>query len=625
MQRRFPIGAEVLHDSSGVHFRVWAPRRRKVEVMLEGGAAVPLEREPGGHFSGLVAEAHAGSLYRFRLDGGGAFPDPASRFQPEGPHGPSRVVDASQFHWSDGAWPGASLQGQVISEIHIGTFTRQGTWEAARAELAELVSIGITAVEVMPVAEFPGRFGWGYDGVDWFAPTRLYGEPDDFRRFVDEAHRLGLAVVLDVVYNHFGPDGNYWKEYAADYFSRRYKNEWGEAINFDGPGAEGTRELVIANAAYWAEEYHIDGLRLDATQQIFDSSPENVMAALTRSFRAAAGRRRTFVVAENERQYSRLARAPEAGGYGLDGLWNDDFHHSARVAVTGRDEAYYSSYKGKPQELISALKYGYLFQGQWYLWQEASRGTPSLDLRSWQFVLFVQNHDQISNGYGGQRLDRLTSPGRYRAITALLLLAPGTPLLFQGQEFGATSPFCFFADHQGELRRLVRAGRLRFLSQFASLAQADAQQQQPDPGDPTTFEMCKLDFSERRKHTPVYRMHQDLLRLRREDAVFQRAVAEGRGAMDGAVLGGECFLLRYFGATGGDDRLLIVNLGIELDLASSPEPLIAPPENAVWELLWSSENPRYGGSGTPGTAEGGEWKMPGHAAVVLRPEKRPSV
>jgi maltooligosyltrehalose trehalohydrolase len=617
MPRRFPIGAEIV--AGGVHFRVWAPRRRKVEVVIEGGSAVELTRESCGHFSGLVKDVRAGSLYRFRLDGGTAFPDPASRFQPEGPHGPSQVVDPTRFHWTDAAWRGAELLGQVISEIHIGTFTREGTWDAARRELAELAAIGITAVEVMPVADFPGHFGWGYDGVDWFAPTRLYGQPDDFRRFVDEAHMLGVAVVLDVVYNHFGPDGNYWREYSETYFSARYENEWGEALNFDGRGAEGLRELVIANAAYWAEEYHVDGLRLDATQQIFDCSRENIIAALTCAFRAARNGRRGFVVAENELQHARLARRVEEGGYGIDGLWNDDFHHSARVAVTGHDEAYYSNYAGKPQELISILKHGYLFQGQWYPWQKQPRGTPSYDLHSWQFVLFVQNHDQVSNGYGGQRLDRLTSPGRYRAATALLLLSPCTPLLFQGQEFGASAPFNYFADHRGKLRNLVREGRVKFLSQFVSMAQRDLQHLQPDPVDPATFQACRLDLTERRKHAPIYRMHRDLLRIRREDAVLQRAVKEGGRVIDGAVLDAECFLVRYFGERRGDDRLLIVNFGRELDIASAAEPLIAPPEGAVWELQWSSEDPRYGGFGTPRPCVGPEWQMPGHAALLLRP------
>ena len=623
MQRRYPIGAEIVDGS--VHFRVWAPHRKRVEVALEGGGAVELEREGSGHFSGLAGGAGEGSRYRLRLDRGDAFPDPASRFQPEGPRGPSQVVDASQFAWTDGTWDGADLQGQVISEIHIGTFTPEGTWGAAQRELAELASLGITAVEVMPIADFPGRFGWGYDGVDWFAPTRLYGQPDDFRRFVNEAHRVGMAVILDVVYNHFGPEANYWREYSDDYFSKQYENEWGEALNFDGPGAEGLRELVIANAAYWADEYHIDGLRLDATQQIFDRSEESIMRALTRSFHAAARGRRCFVVAENERQESRLARSVEEGGYGLDGLWNDDFHHSAHVAATGRDEAYYSDYRGTPQELIAAVKYGYLFQGQWYPWQKGRRGTASLDLEAWQYVLFTQNHDQISNGHGGKRLQYLTSPGRYRALTALLLLAPGTPMLFQGQEFAASTPWCYFADHEGELRKVVREGRMAFLSQFASLAGAETQELLPDPSDPATFEMCKLDLEEREKHASVYVMHRDLLRMRREDAVFQHALREGRRALDGAVLAAECFVLRFFGEGGGNDRLLIVNLGIELNIAGAAEPLIAAPDGATWELQWSSEDPQYGGSGTPSQDRGASWRIPAHAAVVMRPGRPKSV
>lgn len=616
--RRFPIGAEVQPNNAGVHFRVWAPRRCKVEVVLDGGPAFELEREPTGHFSGIVAQACDGSLYRFRLDGAGEFPDPASRFQPEGPHGPSQVVEPRRFAWSDSEWPGAHLKGQVISEIHVGTFTREGTWDAARHELSELSAAGISAVEVMPVADFPGRFGWGYDGVGWFAPVAVYGLPDDFRRFVDTAHRENLAVILDVVYNHFGPDGNYWTEYSEDYFTRRYSNEWGEAINFDGPNSCGARELVITNAAYWASEYHIDGLRLDATQQIFDSSPVNVMAELARAFRASAGGRACFVVAENERQETQLVRDPKIGGCGLDGVWNDDFHHSARVAVTGRNEAYYLDYSGKPQELLSAVKYGYLYQGQWYSWQKHARGAPALDLEPWQFVTFVQNHDQVSNGSGGLRLGYLTSPGRYRAITAFLLLAPGTPLLFQGQEFAASAPFCFFADHKGELGRLVREGRLQFLSQFPSLACPDMCPEQPDPADPATFEMCKLNLEERETHAAAYRMHKDLLRLRREDAAI-RTAAVTRRTVDGAVLGPECFVLRYFGEPWGNDRLLVVNLGRQCEIASLPEPLIAPPPDAAWELLWSSEDPLYGGLGSPPIVPRETWQMPGHATVVLRP------
>ncbi len=618
MLRRFPIGAEV--QAQGTHFRVWAPKRQRVEVVLDSGAATELEREPGGYFSGL-AQAGAGERYRLRLDGGDSFPDPISRFQPDGPHGPSETVDPSRFEWSDSAWQGITMEGQVIYEMHIGTFTREGTWEAARRELVELAAAGITVVEVMPVADFPGRFGWGYDGVGLYAPVAIYGRPDDFRRFVDEAHRVGIGVLLDVVYNHIGPDGNYLSQFSEDYFTDRYKNEWGEAINFDGENSAPVREWITTNAAYWAAEYRLDGLRLDATQQIFDASAENIMTELARKMREAAGGRKVIIVAENEEQNSVLARPVERGGYGLDGLWNDDFHHSAVVATTGRNGAYYTDYSGRPQEFLSGVKYGYLFQGQRYKWQSKRRGVPTRGLRPAQFVTYIQNHDQIANSGDGSRLDRLTSPGRLRAITALMLLAPGTPMLFQGQEFASSSPFLFFADHDERLRRLVHEGRNQFLAQFPNLAQPETRCRLADPGDPETFARSKLDLTERGKHTEVYQLHKDLLRLRREDPVFR---AQRPGAIDGAVLAGEAFVLRYFGED-GDDRLLLVNLGIDLRLDPAPEPLLAPPEGRLWETAWSSEDPRYGGCGTAPLDGPDNWRIPGHAAVVVRPSEQQTV
>jgi maltooligosyltrehalose trehalohydrolase len=617
--RRFPIGAEPAPE--GTHFRVWAPKRRTVEVVLENGAAAPLEREPSGHFSGLVPGTAAGALYRYRLDGGDAFPDPTSRFQPSGPHGPSQVVAPAAFAWNDSAWRGLHIEGQVIYEMHIGTFTREGTWEAARREIAELASAGITCLEIMPVADFPGAFGWGYDGVGLFAPVAIYGTPDDFRRFVDEAHGHGVGVILDVVYNHIGPDGNYLKQYSGDYFTDRYKNEWGEAINYDGENSCGTREFVSTNAAYWAAEYHIDGLRLDATQQIFDASPRHIIAELTDAMRAEAAKagRSVIVVAENESQESRLARPVAQGGCGIDALWNDDFHHSAVVAVTGHNEAYYTDYLGKPQEFLSAFKYGYLFQGQHYKWQAKRRGEPAWGLRPAQFVTYIDNHDQIANSGRGERLHRLTSPGRYKAVTALLLLAPGTPMLFQGQEFAASSPFLFFAAHNDELRPLVHEGRIQFLAQFRNLAEGEMRACFADPGDRATFERSKLDFSERQSHAALYQLHKDLLRLRREEPVFR---AQRPGGVDGAVLSAEAFVLRYFGDR-GDDRLLLVNFGRDLRLDPAPEPLLAPPAARLWEVQWSSEDPRYGGCGTAPLDSPDNWRIPGHAAVVLRPVEAP--
>jgi maltooligosyltrehalose trehalohydrolase len=619
--RRLPVGAEV-QPGGGAHFRVWASRRQRVEVVLERGPSsaaeamtVPLAADGNGYFSGFAPMARAGMVYRYRLDGGDAYPDPASRFQPQGPHGPSQLVDPGTFRWTDKDWGGVPLPGQVIYEMHVGTFTPEGTWEAAGRQLPELADLGVTVLEVMPVAEFPGRFGWGYDGVDLFAPTRLYGQPDDFRRFVDRAHAAGLGVILDVVYNHLGPDGNYLKEFAPAYFSTQHGTEWGEALNYDGANSGPVREFFVANAGYWIDEYHLDGLRLDATQSIFDDSPEHILAAISRRVRQAAGGRATLVVAENEPQLVRLVRPIDRGGYGLDGLWNDDFHHSAMVALTGHNEAYYADYLGTPQEFISAVKWGYLYQGQRYTWQRKRRGTPTFGVPPAAFVTFVQNHDQVANSGRGYRVHQLTSPGRFRAMTALLLLAPGTPMLFMGQEFAASSPFSFFADHHPELARLVRQGRATFLEQFRSLCTPDIQACFDDPGAEETFRRCKLDFAERQRHEEVYRLHRDLLRLRREDPVFR---AQRPGGVDGAVLGPEAFVLRFFGRD-GDDRLLLVNLGRDLHLDPAPEPLLAPPEGRTWEVGWASESAGYGGHGVAPVETEENWRIPGHAAVVLRP------
>jgi len=611
-QRRYPVGAEI--TDGGVAFRVWAPKRRHVAVAIEGGGEHALTGEPDGYFSGLVPGTEPGARYRFRLDADETlYPDPASRFQPEGPHGPSEVADPFAFRWSDAGWRGVTLAGQVIYEMHVGTFTRDGTWRAAAERLPWLKDLGITLIEVMPVNDFPGEFGWGYDGVDLFAPTRLYGRPDDLRRFVDAAHGLGIGVILDVVYNHFGPDGNYLGCFSDGYFTEAYENEWGDAINFDGPDAGPVREFFTANAAYWIDEFHFDGLRLDATQSIHDRSREHVIAAMTRAARTAAGGRSIVVIGENEPQHARLLRPPGKGGHGLDGLWNDDFHHSATVAATGRDEAYYEDHQGTPQELIAAAKHGFLFQGQFYAHQGKRRGTPGLDLPPAALVAFLQNHDQIANSARGLRLHQLTSPGRVRALTALVLLMPSTPMLFQGQEFQASAPFLYFADHKPELARLVRDGRHAFVRQFPSLAAPEMQGRLADPEARDSFERCKLDWREAERHGEAVALHRDLLRLRREDPTFSR---QRQGGLDGAVLGPEAFALRYFGE-GGDDRLMLVNLGRDLERRSILDPLVAPPEGRIWTLLWSSEHPRYGGGGTPPIETKERWRIVGHAAVVL--------
>jgi len=621
--RRMTIGADVV-AGGGVHFRVWAPRCRSVAVEMRDPAGIArLEPEGGGCFSTTVRAAGTGTLYQFRLDEEPRlYPDPASRFQPDGPHGPSEVIDPA-FPWSDAGWHGLTREGQVLYEMHIGTFTAEGTYAGAARELEALRDLGVTCLELMPVAEFAGRFGWGYDGVDLFAPAHVYGRPDDLRRFVDRAHAVGLGVILDVVYNHLGPDGNYLEAFAPAYFTDRHENEWGKAINFDGDDAAPVREFFVSNAAYWIREYHVDGLRLDATQSMIDRSPRHVLTAIAAAARSAARPRRILLVAENEPQQASLVRPEAEGGCGLDALWNDDFHHSAVVAATGRAEAYYSDHRGSPQELVSAIKWGYLFQGQRYEWQQRRRGTPALDLPPAAFVCFIENHDQVANSAHGWRLSRLTSPGRFRALSALLLLSPATPMLFQGQEFGSSRPFLYFADHEPDLARLVRRGRIDFLRQLPSVDDARMRERLADPADPATFEACKLDLRERESHGGTYALHRDLLELRRTDAAFL-AQREARH-LDGAVLGAEAFVLRFFDTLStegadpdGGDRLLIVNLGRDELPRVVPEPLLAPPVGARWRIRWSSEDPAYGGGGTPPIEDDdGRWRLSGHAAVVL--------
>src|SRR4051794_750717 len=560
--RRYAIGAELTDE--GVHFRVWAPEHRALSVVIEGGAEVELERDEDGYFSRLV-DAKAGARYRFKI-GDQLFPDPASRFQPEGPHGPSQVIDPA-FAWSE--WHG--VEPRCFYEMHIGTFTQGGTFAVAAEKLPLLADIGINVIEVMPVNEFAGTFGWGSAGVDCGAPSHLYGPPAAFRRFIDTAHQLGLAVILDVVYNHFGPDGCYLRRFTPLYFTDR-KNEWGDELNYE---AQGVREFFAENAAYWIDEFHLDGLRLDATQSITDYS---VIGEIVKRAHEAAGGRKILIAAENEPQDVALIDVE-----GVDALWNDDWHHAAMVAMTGRREAYYMDYRGTAQEFVSMAKHGFLYQGQFYAWQKKPRGMPSLHLHPRRFISYLQNHDQIANSARGERMQQLTSPGRVRAMTALLLLQPQLPLLFQGQESGSTKPFLYFADHKPELAEAVAKGRREFLEQFPSLIGRELD----SPHARETFEACKLDWEERDES--IVDLHRTLLRLRIDDPLI-----------GGAVLNDDAFLLRW------PQRLLIVNLGRDLHLEVLDEPLLASPssspsprtagrgargEGLGWTLIWSSESP----------------------------------
>ena len=605
-----------LYDNGAAHFRVWAPDASRVDVIVEdaAGTRIGLHKSPDGYFSGSDTTLAAGARYRYEVDGEGPWPDPCSRYQPDGPHGPS-LLTANDFEWQDASWRGIHLKGQVIYELHVGTFTAEGTFDAVIDKLEHLARLGVTAIELLPQAECPGRFNWGYDGVQLWAPYHVYGTPESLKRLVDRAHAIGIGVILDVVYNHLGPDGNYLKKFSAHYFSKRYETDWGEALNFDGEQSAGTRDFVIGNALYWMREFHLDGLRLDATQSIFDASSLHIVAELIERARAAATPRNIIVVAENEPQRGEQLLPKERGGYGLDAMWNDDFHHSARVALTGSRDGYFHDYTGRAQELLSATKYGFLYQGQYYPWQKQRRGSPLRGQPAWSCIHFIQNHDQVGNTFVGDRLHHGCAPDRYRAITALFLLGPQTPMLFMGQEFASSRRFKFFADHNPQLQTLVHAGRREFLRQFVGYSSDAAQAVIPAPGADASFNESKLDWSEATTHAESLKLHTDLLRLRREDPVISQQLGT---SIDGATLGEHAFVLRWFDDVHGD-RLLVVNLDRQINEVALAEPLLAPQLGCDWVLVWTSNALDYGGTGGIAPLDpDGRWNLSANYAALLR-------
>lgn len=608
-KRKYAIGAEL--TAQGVSFRVFASNCKVVEVVLESPSSIPqsfaLTSEKNGYYSGVFPPFNENDLYRFRLNGQkDLYPDPASRFQPTGPFGPSQIIDPSKFLWSDKKWKGIAIENQIIYEMHIGTFTKEGTFAAAQKELEELANLGITLIEIMPLNEFPGTFGWGYDGVNLFAPTHLYGVPDDVRKFIDEAHALNIGVILDVVYNHFGPEGNFIKKFSDEYFKKE-KTEWGDAINFEG---EDVRQFFLTNARYWIQEYHFDGLRIDATQAIITNSSPHILQEISETVHFAEKHRNTIVIAEDEAQQSIIITPREKGGYGLDAVWNDDFHHSAIMCLTGKREAYYTDYLGYSSELLSCLKYGFLYQGQNYTWQKKNRGTPCLGLSPNSFVIFIQNHDQIGNSGQGHRIHQLTDSGSLRAMTCLLLMSPGTPMLFQGQEFASSSPFLYFAEHSSDLNKLVHRGRKKFLSQFPHLSTKEVNSLIPDPSDLKSFLKSKLDFMERETHQEIYLLHKDLIKLKKTDPIF----SQKHPKYDGATLNENVFLLRYF-ADNNEDRLLMFNFGRDYDLLPASNALLAPCIGCKWKMIWNSEMIKYGGEGCP-PFKSKIVKIPAHSALI---------
>lgn len=511
MTERYPsLGA--LTERGGVRFRLWAPVAERVDVVSESGEVLARMRAAGrGFFEADAAGAAPGLLYRYRVDGGAAYPDPASRFQPQGVHGPSMVIDPERYRWQDGGWRGVAREDLVFYELHVGTFTPEGTFEGARRRLPYLRDLGVTAVELMPIAEFPGRWNWGYDGAALFAPTRAYGTPDDLRALTDEAHRLGLAVFLDVVYNHFGPEGAYAPALSPYFFSKAHSTPWGDAINLDGEMADIVRGFFVENALNWLVEYHLDGLRLDAIHAIVDDSPVHFLRQLAEAAHSLPGPHR-YLVAEDHRNLNAVLAPIEEGGYGLDAAWSDDFHHQLRRLLAHDADGYFVDFSDSTVELATILRSGWLFAGQHSAYFGGPRGTDPGRLALTRFVHFMQNHDQVGNRPMGDRITATISLASFRAATALLLFLPQLPLIFMGQEWAAGTPFRYFTNHGPDLGRRVTEGRKREFRRFAGFG-GDI----PDPQDPSTFLRSRLDWTEleREPHAGVSRLHQDLLRHRR--------------------------------------------------------------------------------------------------------------
>jgi maltooligosyltrehalose trehalohydrolase len=590
-----------------VRWRVWAPEHRTLEVVLhdaEGkpGRVLPMIPEPEGCFGAVLEGAGAGVRYKLRVDGEGPFPDPWSRSQPQGVHGPSEVV-VPDFAWTDAGWKGPDPDALVPYEVHVGTATPEGTFEALIPRLKGLRELGVTALELMPVASFPGTRNWGYDGVDLFAPAHVYGGPEGLRLLIDAAHAHGLAVLIDAVYNHFGPDGNYLRCYSPHYFTGRHHTPWGDAVNYDGEHSGPVREMVLSNVEMWIRDYHADGLRLDAAHAIVDDSSPHLLTEIAERARAAASGRQVLVIAEDERNEARLLRPPTQDGLGLDGVWADDLHHQLRRAFAGDSEGYYQDYTGSTEDIARTLRQGWFYEGQQSKNRGHARGTPAGTLPPRCFVHCIQNHDQVGNRALGERLGHDVPPAAYRAMSTLLLLSPYTPLLFMGQEWNASTPFLYFTDHQEELGRLVTEGRRKEFADFARFAGDTV----PDPQALETFTRSRLDWSEaeRLPHAPVRALYRELLRMRAtEPALKERS----RGSYDARALGPDALLLERRGA--GQVIRVFLNLRGQLEHRQA--------EGSRADVVLWSEAPRFGGSVEAPPLREGVVRLDGPSALVVR-------
>ena len=602
-----------------MHYRVWAPEKTSIDAVLfaDDGKTilrtVPLQGTPDGYFHGDDRAGRQGDLYKFRLDDneGQTFPDPASRFQPLGVHGPSQVRPQGEFTWlHDAGRHAVKLEDLVVYELHVGTFTPGGTFRAAIQKLDALQELGVTAIELMPLADFPGRWNWGYDGVFLYAPSRAYGEPDDLRALVDAAHSRRMSVILDCVYNHLGPDGAYLGAYTRSYFNPAHKTPWGDALNFDGPLNGPVREYFLGNVVYWMEEFHVDGFRLDAVHAIVDETERHVLADMAAAVHVRGG----FVFAEDDRNAAWLAEPQTAGGTGLDGLWADDFHHTVRVALTGERESYLSNFTGTAEELAETLANGWFYRGQLSGSHGQARGTPCTQLPPAAFCYCISNHDQVGNRAFGERLHTACSPEGYRAASALLCLAPYTPLLFQGQEWAASTPFLFFTDHHEELGKLVTAGRRREFAGFKGFSDPESTKNIPDPQAETTFQHSKLRWEEVEEggHAKVRALYKEALRLRREEPALGRR--NNRQDWQAVALGNETVALVYTEPDRGEMCMVVCNL-----TGGDQSARLGIDEGPKFELIFSSNEERFGGDGqTAFNAVDGSMKFGRPELLVLR-------
>ncbi|WP_141620579.1 malto-oligosyltrehalose trehalohydrolase [Myxococcus sp. AB036A] len=598
------LGAWVEADGR-VRWRVWAPGHQRVEVVLHDaqgnpGRVLPMTPEPGDCFGAVLEGQGAGLRYKLRVDGEGPFPDPWSRSQPQGVHGPSEVV-VPDFAWTDAGWKGVATQALVIYEVHVGTATPEGTFESLIPRLAGLKALGITALELMPVASFPGRRNWGYDGVSLFAPQQAYGGPEGLRRLVDAAHAHGLAVLMDAVYNHFGPDGNYLRVYSPHYFTGRHHTPWGDAVNYDGEASAHARTQVLANVEMWIADYHLDGLRLDAAHAIIDDGTPHLLTEIAERARACAPGRQVHVIAEDERNERRLMCPASEGGLGLDGVWADDFHHQLRRAFAGDSEGYYQDYTGNTEDLARTLNQGWFYEGQVSKNLGHARGTKADGLEPWRFVHCIQNHDQVGNRAFGERLGHDVSPAAFRAMSGLLLLSPYTPMLFMGQEWNASTPFLYFTEHNAELGKLVTEGRRKEFAGFARFAGAEV----PDPQAEDTFTRSRLDWAEAEKpgHAGVRALYRELLRLRASEPALRET---GRGSYAARALGPDALVLERRG--GGQRLHVLLSLRGALDY-----PVPAGSELVLW-----TEDACFGGSEKLQPLKQDAVRLKGSALAVIR-------